>query len=127
MSRRPPSESSKRPDRSQVGPLGAILAVTCMVAAVAYLCVRFLAKSPEDMGLAPDGDASHQAAARPKPRRTRSEIVRTSRFITISAAFSLGLFAQIGLLAHLARPVDTSVLFDYSLGALVRSILSTAG
>ena len=31
------------------------------------------------------------------------------------------------LLAHLARPVDTSVLFDYSLGALVRSILSTAG
>ncbi len=35
MSRRPPSKSSKRPDRSQVGPLGAILAVTCMVAAVA--------------------------------------------------------------------------------------------
>jgi hypothetical protein len=35
MSRRPPSESSERPRRSPVGPLGAILVVTCMVAAVA--------------------------------------------------------------------------------------------
>jgi predicted MFS family arabinose efflux permease len=82
-------------------PSAALLVGGCMVAAVAYLCVRFLAKSPEDMGLAPDGDASHQARARPQPRRTRIEIVQSSRFITISAAFSLGLFAQIGLLAHL--------------------------
>jgi hypothetical protein len=51
---------------------------------------------PEAMGLAPDGDASHQAQARPKPRRTRIEIVRSRHFMTISAAFSLGLFAQIG-------------------------------
>jgi hypothetical protein len=35
MSRRPPSESSERPGRSPVGPLGTILVVTCMVAAVA--------------------------------------------------------------------------------------------
>lgn len=88
-------------------PSAALLVGGCMVAMVAYLCVRFLAKSPEDikspeeMGLAPDSDASHQAGARPKPRRTRIEIVRSARFITISAAFSLGLFAQIGLLAHL--------------------------
>jgi predicted MFS family arabinose efflux permease len=82
-------------------PSAALLIGGCMVATVAYLCVRFLAKSPEDMGLAPDGDASRQAGARPQPRRTRIEIVRNSRFITISAAFSLGLFAQIGLLAHL--------------------------
>jgi predicted MFS family arabinose efflux permease len=82
-------------------PSAALLVGGCMVATVAYLCVRFLAKSPEDMGLAPDGDASHQAGARPQPRRTRIEIVRSWRFITISAAFSLGLFAQIGLLAHL--------------------------
>jgi predicted MFS family arabinose efflux permease len=82
-------------------PSAALLIGGCMVATVAYLCVRFLAKSPEDMGLAPDGDASRQAGARPQPRRTRIEIVRNSRFITISATFSLGLFAQIGLLAHL--------------------------
>jgi predicted MFS family arabinose efflux permease len=82
-------------------PSAALLIGGCMVATVAYLCVRFLAKSPEDMGLAPDGDASRQAGARPQPRRTRIEIVQSWRFITISAAFSLGLFAQIGLLAHL--------------------------
>ncbi len=35
MSRRPPSESSERPGRSPVGPLGAILVVTFIVAAVA--------------------------------------------------------------------------------------------
>ena len=35
MSRRPPSESSERPARSPIGPLGAILVVTCMVATVA--------------------------------------------------------------------------------------------
>jgi len=87
--------------RSVGFPSAALLVGGCMVAMVAYLCVRFLAKSPEDMGLAPDGDASHKAAARPKPRRTRIEIVRSWRFITISAGFSLGLFAQIGLLAHL--------------------------
>jgi predicted MFS family arabinose efflux permease len=82
-------------------PSAALLVGGCMVVMVAYLCVRFLANSPDDMGLAPDGDASHQAEARPKPRRTRLDIVRSWRFITISAAFSLGLFAQIGLLAHL--------------------------
>ena len=87
--------------RSVGFPSAALLVGGCMVAMVAYLCVRFLAKSPEDMGLAPDGDASHKAAAKPKPRRTRIEIVRSWRFITISAGFSLGLFAQIGLLAHL--------------------------
>jgi cyanate permease len=85
-----------------------------MVAVVAYLCVRFLAKSPEEMGLAPDGDASHQAGARPKPRRTRIEIVRTWRFITISAAFSLGLFAQIGLLAHLVARLTPELGIEHA-------------
>ena len=95
-------------------PSAALLVGGCMVAVVAYLCVRFLAKSPEDMGLAPDGDASHQAEARPKPRRTRIEIVRTSRFITISAAFSLGLFAQIGLLAHLVARLTPELGIEHA-------------
>jgi MFS family permease len=82
-------------------PFAALLVGGCMVAVVGYLCVGFLAKSPGDMGLAPDGHASRQPAQRPKPRLTRAEIVRTPRFLTISAAFALGLFAQIGLLAHL--------------------------
>jgi predicted MFS family arabinose efflux permease len=95
-------------------PSAALLVGGCMVAVVAYLCVRFLAKSPEEMGLAPDGDASHQAGARPKPRRTRIEIVRTWRFITISAAFSLGLFAQIGLLAHLVARLTPELGIEHA-------------
>jgi cyanate permease len=82
-------------------PLAALLVGGCMVAVVAYLCARFLAKSPDSMGLAPDGHASRPPAQRAKPRLSRAEIVRTPRFLTISAAFALGLFAQIGLLAHL--------------------------
>jgi cyanate permease len=99
-------------------PFAALLVGGCMVAVVAYLCVRFLAKSPERMGLALDGDASHQAGARPKPRRTRIEIVRTWRFITISAAFSLGLFAQIGLLAHLVARLTPELGIEHA-GLLV--------
>jgi predicted MFS family arabinose efflux permease len=95
-------------------PSAALLVGGCMVTVVGYLCVRFLAKSPEDMGLAPDGDASHQAGARPKPRRTRIEIVRSWRFITISAAFSLGLFAQIGLLAHLVARLTPELGIEHA-------------
>jgi MFS family permease len=92
----------------------ALLVGGCMVAVVGYLCVRFVAKSPEDMGLAPDGDASHQARAKPKPRRTRIEIIRSWRFITISAAFSLGLFAQIGLLAHLVARLSPELGIEHA-------------
>ena len=99
-------------------PAAALLVGGCMVVVVGYLCVNFLARSPEDMGLAPDGDASHQPARRPKPRRSRTEIVRTARFITISAAFSLGLFAQIGLVAHLVARLAPTVGIEYA-GLLV--------
>jgi len=100
--------------RSMGFPSAALLVGGCTVAVVAYLCVRFLAKSPEDMGLAPDGDASRQAGAKPKPRRTRIEIVRSWRFITVSAAFSLGLFAQIGLLAHLVARLTPELGIEHA-------------
>lgn len=99
-------------------PSAALLVGGCMVAVVAYLCVTFLVKSPDEMGLVPDGDASHQPVQKPKPRRSRTEIVRTARFITISVAFSLGLFAQIGLLAHLVARLTPAVGIEYA-GLLV--------
>jgi cyanate permease len=89
-----------------------------MVAVVAFLCVSFLAKSPDAMGLAPDGCASRQPAQRPKPRLSRAEIVRTPRFLTISAAFALGLFAQIGLLAHLVVHLTPTIGLEHA-GMLV--------
>ena len=68
---------------------------------VAFLSARYFNPSPGSLGLAPDGDAASGSVSKPRPRLSRSEIVRTPRFQTLSAAFALGLFAQIGLLAHL--------------------------
>jgi len=99
-------------------PSAALLVGGCMVAVVAFLCVSFLAKSPDAMGLAPDGAASRRQAQRPQPRLSRAEIVRTPRFLTISAAFALGLFAQIGLLAHLVVRLTPEVGIEHA-GMLV--------
>ena len=68
---------------------------------VAFLSAVYFNPSPASLGLAPDGDAASASVSKPRPRLSRSEIVRTPRFQTLSAAFALGLFAQIGLLAHL--------------------------
>ena len=65
-----------------------------------------------------NGDASRQPVQRPKPRLSRAEIVRTPRFLTISAAFALGLFAQIGLLAHLVVHLTPAVGIEHA-GMLV--------
>jgi MFS family permease len=47
---------------------------------------------------APSSISPTEQAARPTPR---GQLLRQPRFITISLAFALGLFAQIGLFAHL--------------------------
>lgn len=76
-----------------------IAAVT--VSAVALLSARYFSPTPASLGLAPDGDGASAVVVKPTPRLSRSEIVLTPRFLTLSGAFALGLFAQIGLLSHL--------------------------
>ena len=66
----------------------------------------YYSKTPESMGLHPDGDAPHAAAttlpmsppAKPLPS---TRVWRDWRLLTLAAGMALGLFAQIGLLAHL--------------------------
>jgi predicted MFS family arabinose efflux permease len=83
-------------------PITALSVAAVTVGAVALLSARYFKPSPASLGLAPDGDvASAAAAAKPTRRLSRSEIVREPRFLTLSGAFALGLFAQIGLLSHL--------------------------
>ena len=71
------------------------------VGIIGWLSARYFEPSPTSLGLAPDGSGAPTAIAKSRPRLSRSEIVRMPRFITLSAAFALGLFAQIGLLSHL--------------------------
>ena len=81
----------------------AIGAVT--TATVWLLADRVFACTPERMGQAPDGDMAGgppatmtSPCARPLPGR---QLWRDLRFLTLAAGMALGLFAQIGLIAHL--------------------------
>lgn len=64
-------------------------AVTVIV--VGLLSMRYFSQAPDVV----------DAQAKPRPVLSRMQILKTPQFLTLSAAFSLGLFAQIGLLAHL--------------------------
>ncbi len=76
-----------------------------MVLTVWWLSGRVLGRTPAGMGLLPDGDAP----SAPAPARIGSPAIplpgaalwRSRRFVTLAVATSLGLFAQIGLIAHL--------------------------
>lgn len=80
--------------------IGVVMAVTIWV-----LADLMFSKTPQQMGLTPDGDAPGATAAsvtspsaEPLPG---SQLWRDLRFLTLSAGMALGLFAQIGLIAHL--------------------------
>ena len=83
----------------------ALMIAATMLAILWLLSGRYFARTPEQMALKPDGDApgdpqsavtSVHAASLPG-----SLLWRDWRFVTLSAAMALGLFAQIGLIAHL--------------------------
>jgi hypothetical protein len=76
-----------------------------MILTIWILADVYFARTPQKMGLTPDGDASGAAAAsvtfasaRPLPG---SQLWPDFRFFTLATGMALGLFAQIGLLAHL--------------------------
>ncbi|ARP93906.1 MFS transporter [Bordetella genomosp. 13] len=90
-----------------LGFAGAVGAVgLAMVVCMALLCTRVFAYTPEQLGQAPDGKATvvsavsvgTAAAVALQPLRSWR---RDRRFVTLAGAMALGLFAQIGLIAHL--------------------------
>jgi MFS family permease len=81
----------------------AALVGAVMVVALWWLSGRYLAATPAALGLPPDGEAvaaRDAAPARPVAALGVSPW-RDRRFATLAAANALGLFAQIGLVAHL--------------------------
>jgi len=73
-----------------------------MVAVIAALSLKVFAVTPQQLGQEPDGAASQgQApAAAPSPPRVH-DLWRDRAFLSLAAGMALGLFAQIGLIAHL--------------------------
>jgi MFS family permease len=86
--------------------LAAILVAIVTAVVVWWLADRLFSKTPAALGLRPDGIGSGEIV----PRAARSLapqgqlgalLWRDWRFLTLAAGMALGLFAQIGLLAHL--------------------------
>jgi MFS family permease len=77
-----------------------------MVLALWWVAGRYLRSTPAELGLAPDGDSPPKTDAAAtahnvSPLRTGIAAWREWRFATLSVSFAFGLFAQIGLFAHL--------------------------
>ncbi len=83
----------------------AVLLGAIMTVAIGVLAQRYFARTPAQMGLAPDGDDA--ATAAPVMRRPGTVLLSgrslwaSFRFQTLALGTSLGLFAQIGLISHL--------------------------
>ena len=82
------------------GVIGLVAAVT-----VSVIAATLFARTPQEMGLSPDGDAPGAAPvsvtspqARPLPG---SLLWRDRTFLTLAAGMAFGLFAQLGLVTHL--------------------------
>jgi len=78
-----------------------ILVAVAVVAIIWPLAYHFLRPLPADFGLLRDGGAGRLDSPALRPSRPRRALLRDPRFVSMAAAFALGMFAQIGLVAHL--------------------------
>lgn len=86
-------------------PTAAALIGIATILAVGLMAGKFFARTPQQMGLSPDGDAPGvPAASATSPRAwplPGSALWRDFGFVTLAAGAALSLFAQIGLITHL--------------------------
>jgi Transmembrane secretion effector len=86
-------------------PLAAVILGLAMVAATWVLADVYFSRTPEQLHLAPDGydevtTSAHNAISSAN-RLSGIRLWSDFKFITLTAGMALGLFAQIGLVAHL--------------------------
>ena len=82
----------------------AALVGAVMLAILWPLAGSLLGPTPATLGLLPDGELVSSAAGKPQPQHSPlrlGALLRDRRFVTLSAAFALALFAQVGLITHL--------------------------
>ncbi len=110
-------------------PLAALGGGLVMVAAVALLAFGILAWTPAGKGQLPDGDAPGLGPALPARGPVAplalGKLRRDRRFATLAGGMALGLFAQIGLIAHLVS-VLAPVLGAQAAGLLMGAATASA-
>jgi MFS family permease len=72
-----------------------------MIAVIVILSVHVFGRTPESMGLNPDGDEASPRGGVVVSRGPVVNLWRDRAFLTLTLGMALGLFAQIGLIAHL--------------------------
>jgi MFS family permease len=86
-------------------PVAALTVGVAMVAVLWLLSDRYFSLKPEDIGTRPDGEAAASADAvqtrRELPERPGKSLWASRAFITYTAGFAIGLFVQVGIIAHL--------------------------
>ena len=112
-------------------PWAAAIIGLVMIVTIWILSSVYFARTPQQMGLTADGDAPSMAVqsvtspmARPLPG---SALWRNFRFVTLAAGMAIGLFAQIGLLAHLFSllvPALGAQLAGFAAGAATASAVA---
>lgn len=82
-------------------PRAALLVSALTLALVGFLAWRVYGVRPEHLGQHPDGADSAPSEQEATQSATESLLRRDPRFITLASSMALGLFAQIGLIAHM--------------------------
>jgi hypothetical protein len=85
-------------------PAAAAIVGVVTVGTVAVLASRYFARTPQEIGVEPDGDAVGAARNVTSPHARAlpaSALWRDFTFITLATGSALSLFAQIGLITHL--------------------------
>jgi MFS family permease len=94
--------------------------VMCVV--LMPLIWRYLRPTPASLGLAPDGAgiaANEQHNVRAEyPRASLAQLFRRRSFATLSVSFALGMFAQVGAVAHLVTHLAPILGIAAAAGAL---------
>jgi MFS family permease len=94
---------------AKIGIEAAAVAVgVAMPLVIIPLSILYLRRDPKGLGLAPDGLPidSKLLVATPLTRSPRKDLIKTKGFMTLSVAFALALFAQVGLLSHLLTRIS---------------------
>jgi hypothetical protein len=113
-------------------PIAAAVIGSLMLLTMWTLADLFFSRSPRDMDLSPDGDAPDAApaqvissTARPLPGPL---LWHDLRFLTLAAGMALGLFAQIGLVAHLYSLLVPALGAQYAGWAMsLMTVMAIAG